>query len=732
MNIKSLIVGFALLFPLIGTAQNTIKPTIKKYTSTFAIVIDEETWKQTEKDVRAYQQSLEKKGLGTYIIHHNWTSPELIRTTLEGLYNQPIRLEGAVLVGNIPVPMIRDAQHLTSAFKMDQRINWTKSSVPSDRYYDDFHLKFNFIKQDSLKKDYFYYSLDKNSPQIVQMSIYTARIKPPVIEGVDANQQIRDFFKKAVAEHERVNKLDHMISYTSYGYHSESLVTWADEQITLKEQMPSLFKPGARTRFMNFRMGPVMKYQILSEMQREDLDFFIYNGHGSDDSQLINGYHASSGVNPSIENVKRYLRSKVQSSSRKKEDVQARMEGFHKSLDVPLSWMKDAISPETLLSDSLLDANSDLVPSDLAKYPSSARFVFLNACDNGSFNMPDYIAGHYPFGKGKTVLSHANSIGVLQDIWPNELLGLLNHGIRAGNLLKLTADLETHLFGDPTLAFQDEYKVADLNHLIVYPEKNKKTWNQLAKSTHSDLATLALKEIYYLDGYKTSNSLKEAYLNSNFASVRLQAFQLLSRIDDANYKEVLKAALNDPYELTRRLAVTKVGEYGGDDFIPTLVDVAINDQLSERVDSRIRHVITLFDNDKVIAELSKQLKQDTYLVNPKELSDRLIPMLNNQKSKLEKTYVSMKTTVPEQKAFLADVKTLRLYNYHQIVPVIIELIASNKIDEVSKVVGVEVLGWFNKSFQKAHIIALCDQLIANKNESKSVKDEAMKTKSRML
>lgn len=732
MKFKALILGLAISFPIIGAAQTIIKPGISKYSSTFAIVIDEDTWKETQQDVLSYQQALEKKGLGTYVVHHNWESPELIRTTLEGLYNKPIRLEGAILVGKIPVPMIRDAQHLTSAFKMNQQIDWKRSSVPSDRYYDDFHLKFNFIKQDSLRKDYFYYSLDKNSPQEVKMSIYSARVKPPVVEGVEPNQLIRDFFKKAVAEHERTNKLDHMVSYTSYGYHSESLVSWADEQIALKEQMPSLFKPGARIRFMNFRMGPVMKNQILSEMQRDDLDFFIYTGHGSDDTQLINGYHASSAVNPSIDNVKRYLRSKIQASARKKENLQERMEGFHKSLDVPMSWMKDAVSPEALLMDSILNADSDLVPSDLIKYPPSARFVFLNACDNGSFNVDDYIAGHYPFGKGKTVLSHGNSVGVLQDIWPNELLGLLNHGIRAGNLLKLTADLETHLFGDPTLAFQDEYKTVDLNKLVLYPERDKAKWKQMVQSNHVDLAALALKELYYLEGAKVSKQLKDAYFNSTFSSVRLQALQMLSKIDDANYIEVLKAALKDPYELIRRLAVTKVGQNGGDEFIPILVDLAINDQLSERVDSRLRHVITLFDSDKVIAEFNKQLKQDTYLVNPKEWSDRILSTLNSQKKKIEKTYFSMRTNLPDQKAFLADVRTLRAYNFHQAVPVILELVASNKIDDVSKITSLEALGWFNKSFRKPQIIALCDQIIADKNTSKDVRNEAIKTKSRML
>ena len=34
-----------------------------------------------------------------------------------------------------------------------------RSSVPSDRFYDDFDLKFDFLKQDSLNPLMFYYKM---------------------------------------------------------------------------------------------------------------------------------------------------------------------------------------------------------------------------------------------------------------------------------------------------------------------------------------------------------------------------------------------------------------------------------------------------------------------------------------------------------------------------------------------------------------------------------------------
>lgn len=35
---------------------------------------------------------------------------------------------------------------------------WDQSSVPTDRFYDDLNLKFEFIRQDSVNHQHFYYN----------------------------------------------------------------------------------------------------------------------------------------------------------------------------------------------------------------------------------------------------------------------------------------------------------------------------------------------------------------------------------------------------------------------------------------------------------------------------------------------------------------------------------------------------------------------------------------------
>lgn len=144
-------------------AQTVVHPSIKTKT-TFAIVVDQKSYDEAKSEIDAYRTSIEKEGLGTYLLIDDWKRPEPIREQLVKLHeNEKTPLEGCVFIGDIPIPMIRDAHHLSSAFKRSPKANWQKSSVPSDRYYDDFGLKFDYIKQDSLIPDYHYMTLRADS-----------------------------------------------------------------------------------------------------------------------------------------------------------------------------------------------------------------------------------------------------------------------------------------------------------------------------------------------------------------------------------------------------------------------------------------------------------------------------------------------------------------------------------------------------------------------------------------
>lgn len=707
-------------------AQSIEQPVSKSHPAAFAIVIDKDTYENAREEVTAYRNSLEARGLATYIVSDNWGKPEAVRQVLKDLYGQKPKLEGAVLIGNIPVPMIRDAQHLTSTFKMNQQIDWKRSSVPSDRFYDDFDLKFNFIRQDSSRQEYFYYSLAPESVQYIEMDIYTARIKPPVVPGKSSVEQIRAYLKKAAGFHLQKNPLDQVMIYAGHGYHSESHNAWSGEQLALKEQIPGLYRAGSGVKILNFRTATHMKPLLLSEVGRKDLDLAVFHTHGDDVTQLINGVPYASNPAPSIDNVRRYLRSKVRAASEKGQDTAAVKKRFHESMGVPYAWMDDALTDSVRRADSLFDANVDIVTSDLAGIKSNASFVLLDACDNGSFHLDDYVAGHYSFGEGNTAVTYAATIGVLQDQWANQGLGLLALGVRAGNWLRQVAYLESHLFGDPAYAFTSTGS-RDLNAVIVNKDKEEAAWLKLLKDPEADVQVLALQRLASVSPAKAPGLLKKTYLSSPYGVVRLQSLYLLSRQSTPELIDVLKLAVDDPYEKVRRIAVNRIGTSGNAELLPALVGSLIRDRHSERVNYNARNSLAFFDHRAVNEELKKQLEEAGWLYDREEFGQSLLKAEATSEFRFKRDYESIADPAKPLKERRFNIRTMRAYAYHQAVPSAIKIALNPADDPQLRVEAVEALSWFGNSYRVNEIIEACRKITEDASAKEDLKLQAQKT-----
>jgi hypothetical protein len=103
---------------------------------TVAVVVDQVTYEKIATEVDAYVAAITNSSREGVLVVDKWFNPDSIKAELFNMYKNN-NLEGAVFIGDIPIPMIRDAQHLTTAFKMDQKRRMDWSSVPSDRFYDD-------------------------------------------------------------------------------------------------------------------------------------------------------------------------------------------------------------------------------------------------------------------------------------------------------------------------------------------------------------------------------------------------------------------------------------------------------------------------------------------------------------------------------------------------------------------------------------------------------------------
>lgn len=715
----------------LGAAPLKILPTVKTPTS-FAIFVDRASYDRTKASLEAYRNVVEKDGLATYIFADDWAAPEQIREIIKSLYaDLKMPLEGVVFIGDIPVPMVRDAQFMTSAFKMDQKSDWTQSSVPSDRYYDDFDLQFDFIKRDSVHPLYFYYSLNPRSRMVLRSEIYSARIKPTVRDGVDKYMLLDNYLKKVVRVRSTPNMLDDLMLARGHAYNSEAREAWSGEQLALREQFPKLFNAGNYVRFYDFDSEWPVKDHYLAAVQRAGADVVLFHHHGSEDTQYLNGNKAGDSPDLCMQNFRRHLRKMLQTAARRKKDVEKIKQEYLKNHDIPKEWMNDALDAEVMKQDSVYNAGLDIYVSDIHAIKPNACFVMFDACYNGSFHVDDYIAGAYIFGDGNTIVTQGNTVNTIQDKWPDEFLGLLGCGLRVGQWGRHVHFLETHIIGDPTYHFANGADAElDINHAIAVGGRNAGMWEKMLKHAHPDVQAMALRKLYEYKEEKISPLLRETYKTSSYGVVRMECLKLLFLIDNNDLYEVLKLAVDDSYELVRRFAVEYIGRTGADELIPALVNSLLNDRLSVRVNYKARDASRFMDAGKMVAEIRRQCTITDYWVNKDERMNELITMVEQNHNSWEKDMKLIRDPEAREKDQFSEIITHRNYPFHKSVEPLVAyaLDKSHKLD--LRIAAVEALSWFSHSWEREKIIIACDELITA-NEDQALVNEAIKTRNRI-
>lgn len=705
MKKKLLGISLALAITWPTNAQTIIQPSVKS-TTTFAIIVDEASYNHAEAEIQAYRTSVESEGLGTYLLIDQWNNPGEIREWLQKLHQDPKSpLEGCVFVGDIPVPMIRDAHHLCSAFKMAPTYKWQRSSVPSDRYYDDFDLRFDYLKQDEEKSHLHYYTLRADSRQYLSPDIYSARIRPTVWGDKDKYQLLRSYLQKVVKEKQENahNALDKLSMARGHGYNSEDLVAWSGEQLALREQLPQLFLPGNTVKFFDFEMGFPMKFHYLNEVQKEDLDVMLFHHHGGATAQYINGFPIPKNTLDNISEVKRFLRSKIPAMAEKR-GKEAAIEHYMKQYDVPRSWCEEAFDPAKQTADSLFNLTLDIFADDIHQLTPNARFVMFDACFTGSFHLDDYLAGAYLYTDGKTIATQACSVNSIQDKWPDELLGLLAAGMRIGHFNRLTCFLENHILGDPTLRFANTVGFkGDINEMLTLKEGDAKFWKKQLTHTLPDMQSLALRQLSDADYAGMPALLEQTYFQSPSFMVRLQALRLLVLNHPTQAARVLEAALNDSYELIRRYA----GEYVEKNASAELLRPWINAYLQRPHEKRLRFKVLggldAFDYTQLTQTVESLAAQYTWY--DRSHIDNLLKQIPREASSMQSSIALINDRSSQLREVRSELRSFRNHPVGAVIDPMVALIRDEQVPEELRIVAAEALGWYNLYHDKARIVS---------------------------
>lgn len=728
---KILRITLAATLPLAVCAQEVkIEKPVSKQPTSFAIVIDEKTYEKCAEEVNLYRQALEKDGLSTWILSAQWGNPDQVREELKKLYGKQPNLEGIVLIGDIPIVLVRNAQHMTTAFKMDEeRFPKEDASVTSDRFYDDLHLKFDYLEQDTINPRHFYYKLADDSPQRLNPTYYSGRIMYPSQKGSDPYTAIGKFLRKVVEEKQQTNQLDHIVTFAGDAYNSDCLNVWLDEKLAVNEQFPLTGKDHLSAIHLNFRMDEFMKFRLFDQLQREDVDVMFFNEHGSIHLQHING----SVPGNSTENRMKLIKSEIdyyvgRETDKKDGNPEEVKQHFMKELGLLPSFFEEQKTNDTKTSEAKSDVSVETVPglssdpqdnititlNDLEKVKPMPRFVMFNACYNGSFQRPGCIASYYIFNDGRTVATQGNTVNVLQDRWTYEMVGLLSHGVRVGQYNRLIATLEGHIVGDPTFRFkpvEPNSLSADMTAL-----RNKmKVWEKYMQSDYADIRSIALRTIMDSKKPMASSRLLAIMKECPFVTTRMECLKLLSRYNNSDFIEAIRLGLRDPYELIRRNAANYAWMTGNQSLIPDIVDIYLNDPESQRVAYIIEKAMALLPEKEVTEAMNQAI--DRSLWPDKETKRAEIhEMISASADTKRKCLDRIMDKIAKEESRKMAIRTVRNYTYHEYVGDFLKFVADKENSTKLRVIMAEALGWFTLSEKASDIVEECRRILAAEKE----------------
>ncbi len=746
---------FAGMFGLVSAFAQTNLQIIKanpKTATTFAVFVDSETFNACKAEIMEYRSTLESEGLGTHILSAKWNKPEEIKSQIAKLSSGKQTLEGMVFVGEIPIVRALKAQHMTTALKRSEYTNpKEETAVASDRYYDCPALNWNFVGKDTINADHFYFELKGDGAQHLYPEYYSARILVPeeyvAAVGTDKYELMRRFFKKAVEAHKEQNQLDQFIYFAGSGYNSDCLTAWRQQYLVFNTYFPQAYKSAKGNKFLNFRQDRVMKYKLFHQLSVPQTDMFFFYEHGAEDTQYINADFPAREFDEYIEWLQREIRSAY------KRVKPENKEAWAKDVCGHFGFSESILSKEEIArhakADSTARKDKDIHLPDLAKLKTSPRFTMFNACYNGSFHVPGYVAGYHIFNDGRTVVTQGNTVNVLQDKWAEQLIGILSLGARAGFWQKEVATLESHMIGDPTFKFATPERfvgdrsetlcVEDINNVLATKAYDKAFWQSVLEDNDQNIRekreddyaplfrALAIKGLAkaYLASDRSgdvvgentpfSDQMLEIFKNDRNMVVRLQALYALSVCADKNFREAVALGFDDLYEMIRRQSAHFTGKIG---------DPVYAEKIFETVENNLEVQRVQYASESALNCLGYFAKEPM----------RGYPVpgyyfgFNRDNYEYDPDY---KTDLKEKGA-ISEIRGMRNNPAHYQYKHLLSLLADSNVENLTRIYIAEAFGWFSQSMYRKEIVAgLKDILAGNASLDAELKDEIVKTINRL-
>ncbi len=685
MNLLRKLISSALLTASLTTVSFAISPShvlLEDGRDGFAIVIDSVSFAHCHDAALQYAGACREEGWDAFVAAGDWASPEQVRDSLKR-WHESAGLAGAVFVGDIPIPMIRGAQHLTSAFKMmeDGPFPMRDSSVPSDRYYDDFGLDFEYVGRDSLETSFFYYKLSSRSEQRIACDIFSGRIKPSS-HYRDKYEELDGYLRKIarLKRQDRGNRLDRLASYTGAGSFSDCMIAWKDECVTLSEQVPDAFEDADGAKFFTFLHYPYIKDTLLKVAGDDDLDLFLFHHHGTPDRQWIQESPQASDDDEAYAKAKRLARSMVRNHVRYGESEEEAMRYvLDKYPDIDSTWVCDSFDPDVMAADSLDDLRLGILLDDVHAAAPNVRFTIFDACYNADFREDDCIATRYIMGEGNAAVACGNTVNVLQDKHSSHLLGLLTQGWSVGQWHQKTAILESHIIGDPTWTFAPSERPS------------------------VDADALVLEDM-------DSDALLREYRGAESYMYRLETLKQLLRYDTPASHEAMREALDDPYEYIRRKAATFLTMRGDSTDVDLVADAYMDNLNAKRVAFNIESGCAYWP-DSLLIDACRVRDGFVYVKGEDYRSWTPKPMFRGGVEAMEGA-ISLRSYCAgplgdrgsDKRSRLSAIRSMRNLPYPQHALRLVSIVRDDGEPVAVRTACAETLGWFGFAYNREEIM----------------------------
>lgn len=721
-----------MLLPILLAQALRIQPPERPMPVSVALVVDADTRASAQAALDAWRAAQAARGVGVVLVVSEGASAEELREELRRL-SDSARVEGAILAGDLPVPMLRGAQHLTSAFKMDEDAHpREESSVPSDAYYADFELAWRALPRAEGDGPLAWFELEAASAQRLERDIWVSRV---AFEGPRARTLLATWFDGRAKEIEAGPRaLLRVASFEGHAYVSESLDAWSARREAWREAMPALFGPGGQGSgswsAWHHHGGARAFEGFLRDLADPRLDLCIVHAHGEVDSQLLLGEPEARTTEARRAALLRGLRIRLRRAVDGGEAAQAAKARISGEAQVPIEWLDDALDPALEAADR---AHAEALALDVAEVRAlapRAKVALLDQCFLGAFQRAGDVATAWLEG-GATRVVVANSVNVLQDVAAEQHLGQLAAGEWLGRWHKRSPHLESQCLGDGTFSF------AWARGGVPVDPWAEALWSNealLALLGASDAAPREREVAAWMLARRGALSIEVALRllrRDPAASVRLQALRALAATRSEEFAGALEFVARDGNELLRRKAVELMAELGETEHIRLLAMAALFDP-SPRVAFDAREGLRLLHPDIVRAELD-------------DLAKRLGPRLDapGVRAELEQLAASPRTAFVDELATLVDAsaperklveaaRRFRLYRVQRAVPPLLALVEDSSRPVAARVAAAEALGWHGYDRSRSMIGTRLQAVHESKEAPRPVAEAALKSVLRLL